>query len=56
MVSVRSSAREAHAAESRKAPTMKRFRWPAIAAAAILAVALLAGKDDIRRFRRMYGM
>jgi hypothetical protein len=36
---------------------MKRITtWAALAAAAIVAVALIAGKDDIRKFRRMYGM
>jgi hypothetical protein len=32
---------------------MKRTKWAAVAAAAFLALAVLAGKDDIRRFRRM---
>jgi hypothetical protein len=37
---------------------MKRTTWAALAAAAFLAPAmvLLAGKDDIRRFRRMRNM
>jgi hypothetical protein len=35
---------------------MKRFRWPAIGVAAVVAAALIAGKDDIRRLRRMYAM
>jgi hypothetical protein len=35
---------------------MKRTAWVALAAAAFLAIALLAGKDDIRRFRRMRDM
>jgi hypothetical protein len=37
---------------------MKRTIWAALGAAATLAVviALLAGKDDIRRFRRMHDM
>jgi hypothetical protein len=36
---------------------MKRITWTAMAAAAVVvAVALVAGKDDIRRFRRMYSM
>jgi hypothetical protein len=37
---------------------MKRTTWAALGAAAFLAVvvALLAGKDDIRRFRRMHDM
>ncbi len=32
---------------------MKWWAWAATAAAAVLVVVLLAGKDDIRRFRRM---
>lgn len=35
---------------------MKRITWVALAAAAFLALGLLAGKDDIRRFRRMRAM
>jgi hypothetical protein len=36
---------------------MKRIvTWATVAAAAAVAVALIAGKDDIRRFRRMRGM
>jgi hypothetical protein len=37
---------------------MKHRTWAALGAAATLAVvvALLAGKDDIRRFRRMHDM
>jgi hypothetical protein len=35
---------------------MKRIMWVALPAAAFLALALLAGKDDIRRFRRMRAM
>jgi hypothetical protein len=37
---------------------MKRTTWVALGAAASLAVtvALLAGKDDIRRFRRIRSM
>jgi hypothetical protein len=35
---------------------MKYKKWAGLAAAAIVAVALLAGKDDIRRFRRMRNM
>ncbi len=35
---------------------MKRTTWATLAAAAFLAVVLLAGKDDIRRFRRMQKM
>jgi len=33
---------------------MKRIAWAALAATAFLA--LLAGKDDIRRFHHMYSM
>jgi hypothetical protein len=33
---------------------MKRIAWAALAATAVLAV--LAGKDDIRRFHRMHSM
>jgi hypothetical protein len=35
---------------------MKHTTWAAIAAAAIVAVALIAGQDDIRRFHRMRSM
>jgi hypothetical protein len=35
---------------------MKCTTWAALAAAAFLALALVAGKDDIRRFRRMCSM
>lgn len=35
---------------------MKRITWVALGATALVAVALFAGKDDIRRFRRMYSM
>jgi hypothetical protein len=35
---------------------MNRIARVALAATAFLAVALFAGRDDIRRFRRMYGM
>jgi len=35
---------------------MKRTAWAALTATAIVAVALIAGKDDIRRFRRMRSM
>jgi len=36
---------------------MKRITtWAALAAAAAVAVALVAGKDDIRKFRRMRSM
>jgi hypothetical protein len=35
---------------------MKHAAWAWLAVAAFLAVALAAGKDDIRRFRRMRAM
>jgi len=35
---------------------MKPITWVALAATAFLALALFAGKEDIRRLRRMYGM
>jgi hypothetical protein len=35
---------------------MKPFTLVALGAAAFVALALFAGKDDIRRFRRMYRM
>ena len=39
---------------------MKNTNWAALAVAAILSLAVVAtvvaGKDDIRRFRRMYSM
>lgn len=35
---------------------MKRTTWAALAVAAVVAVALFAGKDDIRKFRRMHDM
>lgn len=35
---------------------MKRRTWAALAATAVVAVALIAGKDDIRRFHRMRSM
>ena len=35
---------------------MKPITWLALGAAASVTVALFAGKDDIRRFRRMYRM
>jgi len=35
---------------------MKPITWLALGAAVFVALALFAGKDDIRRFRRMYGM
>jgi hypothetical protein len=35
---------------------MKPITWLALGTAAFVALALYAGKDDIRRFRRMYRM
>jgi hypothetical protein len=35
---------------------MRHATWAWLAAAAFLAVALFAGKDDIQKFRRMYTM
>ena len=35
---------------------MKLITWLALAATAFVAMALFAGKDDIRRIRRMYSM
>jgi hypothetical protein len=35
---------------------MKSITWAALAVAAVVAVALVAGKDDIRKFRRMRSM
>jgi hypothetical protein len=35
---------------------MKRTTWTALAAAAVVAVALFVGKDDIRKFRSMRSM
>lgn len=35
---------------------MKLITWLALAATAFVALALFAGKDDIRRIRRMYSM
>jgi hypothetical protein len=35
---------------------MKHATWAWLATATFLAVVLIAGKDDIRRFRRMYSM
>jgi hypothetical protein len=37
-------------------PTMKLITWVVLGAAAFVALALFAGEDDIRRFRRMYRM
>ncbi len=35
---------------------MKRTTWVMLAATAVLAVVVLAGKDDIRQFHRMHNM
>jgi hypothetical protein len=35
---------------------MKRITWVAVGATAFVALGLFAGKDDIRRLRRMYRM
>jgi hypothetical protein len=35
---------------------MKRITWVALTGTALVALALFAGKDDIRRLRRMYSM
>jgi hypothetical protein len=35
---------------------MKHTTWAALAVAAVVAVALFAGKDDIRKFLRMRSM
>jgi hypothetical protein len=35
---------------------MKRITWVALGATAFVTLALFAGKDDIRRLRRMYSM
>jgi hypothetical protein len=35
---------------------MKRITWVALGATTFVALALYAGKDDIRRLRRMYSM
>lgn len=40
----------------KRGPTMKPITWVALGAAAFVALALFAGKDDIRQFRRMYRM
>jgi len=44
------------APRKKRGSTMKPITWLALGAAAFVAVALFAGKDDIRRFRRMYRM
>jgi hypothetical protein len=49
-------AREELAPRKKRGSTMKPTTWLALAAAAFVAAALFAGKDDIRRFRRMQRM
>jgi hypothetical protein len=49
-------AREELAPRKERGPTMKPITWMALGAAAFVALALFAGKDDIRRFRRMSRM
>jgi hypothetical protein len=50
------SARGELAPRTKRGSTMKPFTLVALGAAAFVALALFAGKDDIRRFRRMYRM
>jgi hypothetical protein len=47
---------EGFALRKKRGPTMKPITWLALGAAAFVALALFAGKDDIRRFRRMHRM
>ena len=49
-------AREELAPRKKRGSTMKPITWLALGAAAFVALALFAGKDDLRRFRRMYRM
>lgn len=49
-------AREELAPRKKRGSTMKPITWVALGAAAFVALALFAGKDDIRRFRRMSRM
>ena len=49
-------AREELAPRKKRGSTMKPITWLALGTTAFVAVALFAGKDDIRRFRRMYRM
>ena len=49
-------AREELAPRKKRGSTMKPITWLALGATAFVALALFAGKDDIRRFRRMYRM
>lgn len=49
-------ARDELAPRKKGGSTMKPITWLALGAAVFVALALFAGKDDIRRFRRMYRM
>jgi hypothetical protein len=49
-------AREELAPRTKRGSTMKPITWVALGATAFVALALFAGKDDIRRLRRMYRM
>jgi hypothetical protein len=49
-------AREELAPRKKRGSTMKPITWLALGATAFVALALFAGNDDIRRFRRMYRM
>ena len=49
-------AREELAPRKKRGSTMKPITWLALGATAFVALAVFAGKDDIRRFRRMYRM
>ena len=49
-------AREELAPRKKRGSTMKPITWLALGATAFVALALFAGQDDIRRFRRMYRM
>jgi hypothetical protein len=51
-----SGVREELAPRKKRGSTMKPITWLALSATAFVALALFAGKDDIRRFRRMYRM
>jgi hypothetical protein len=48
--------REELVPRKKRGSTMKPITWLALGAGAFVALALFAGKDDIRRFRRMYRM
>ena len=49
-------AREELAPRKKRGSTMKPITWLALGATAFVALALFAGKDDVRRFRRMHRM